>query len=137
MAKGHPKRKQGLCAAYGCSNNRSGKNLICDKHRMQKHKEGKPISYTYQLLKTNAKRRGKVFELTLKEFTKFCEETNYIELKGRRSDKMSIDRKDSSKGYTYDNIQIMNYGENSAKGNRDIDSLDELEEVEEWEDLPF
>jgi len=138
VSKDHPKRKQGLCAAYYCNNKKAPTRAICHKHRARRLKELNLLRYTYDLLRSNAKRRGHEISLTLEEFKRFCDENNYLELKGRAKGKMSIDRKRSSEGYHYHNIKIMEYGANSAKGAADdVDPLDELEEAEEWDDLPF
>jgi len=76
----------------------------------------RPIAYCYNSLKSNAKRRGKDFDLTLEEFRIFCEETGYIDNKGKRKDSATIDRKDASKGYSLGNLQILSLEENSRKG---------------------
>lgn len=78
-----------------------------------------PESYTYSLLKSNAKRRGKEFTLTLEEFKTFCQETGYLQGKGKKKKSMSIDRIDHTKGYSIDNIQILSLSENGIKGNHE------------------
>ena len=127
VAPNHPKRKRGICPAYGCTNKKAKGKSLCWRHTKIRHKHNNPIAYTFDALNNNAKRRGKEFTLTLEEFSQFCEETNYIELKGRSKRKMSIDRIDSSKGYSRDNIRILRFDQNCARGNRD----------EDFEDLPF
>lgn len=72
--------------------------------------------YTYNILHQNAKRRGKEFKLTLEEFKTFCDETNYIELKGETKKSDSIDRIDPRKGYEIGNIQVLSLQANSSKG---------------------
>lgn len=110
------KRAKGICVAHGCSNPPGTRDRFCWKHRKRYKKEHNPISYTYQILKGNARRRGKVFNLTIDQFRIFCEKTNYLALKGRSSSSASIDRIDPSKGYEADNIQILSLSDNSKKG---------------------
>jgi len=111
------KLKKGLCVAAYCSNKHLSNDRFCAKHRKQYQKIHNPVSYTFNYLKQNAKRRGKDFTLTLKQFKQFCDETNYIELKGKAGDAMSIDRIDNTKGYSYDNIQMISLSDNSKKSN--------------------
>jgi len=83
------------------------------KTKQYRHKY--PFKYAYQTLKSNAKKRGKEFTITLHEFILFCHETNYIGYKGRRGSCLSVDRIDQNKGYTIDNIQTLTVSENSKK----------------------
>ena len=77
------------------------------------------MAYFYTKLKANAKQRGKEFTLTKEEFEAFCNETKYLELKGKSADSYTIDRIDASKGYSIDNIQILTLRANGLKGVRD------------------
>ena len=70
----------------------------------------------YTILKTNAKRRNKVFTLTFAEFSHFCITTGYDKLKGKTANSLSIDRIDNEKGYTVSNIRTITLSENSSKG---------------------
>lgn len=74
-----------------------------------------PLTYTYNSLKCNARRRGKPFDLTFIQFSKFCIDSNYMKLKGKTKNQYSIDRIDPTKGYSIDNIQILTVSENSTK----------------------
>jgi hypothetical protein len=49
------------------------------------------------------------------EFKEFCRKTDYIELKGKSANSLSIDRKKSWLGYDFDNIQVLTLSENSRK----------------------
>jgi hypothetical protein len=93
---------------------------LCPKCRHKVRKAKDPERYFYIALRGNARRRGKPFELTLEEFRRFCKETDYIIRKGRTGKCASIDRIDSSKGYSYDNIQVLSVSENSSKGDSDM-----------------
>ena len=48
--------------------------------------------------------------------------TNWCNLGYEKSIKPSIDRLDDSKGYSFDNIQLMTWEENRAKGHKDMRS---------------
>ena len=115
VAKKKPKH---VCPAYRCKKNKAKKKGFCHRHHHVNQKQNNPIGYTYSLLKGNAKRRNKIFTLTLIEFTEFCDETNYIALKGKTKNKASIDRKDNSKGYEAGNLRILSVSLNAKKGNK-------------------
>ena len=74
-----------------------------------------PVKYAYQSLKNNAKRRGKVFELTLEQFKEFAIKTRYMAKRGIYKNSYHIDRIDEAKGYTIDNIQVLTNSENIKK----------------------
>jgi hypothetical protein len=57
--------------------------------------------------------------LTIDEFRRFCEETDYIALKGKTASCLSIDRVDASKGYEIGNIQTLTQTENGRKAHVD------------------
>lgn len=105
------------CCAYRCKNERAVRDRFCHRHRKMYFKINNPQKYTYNVLKNNAKRRGKSFELTFAEFQKLCEETGYMDSKGRTANAATLDRKDPNKGYTYDNIRVISNSLNVAKGN--------------------
>lgn len=112
-----------ICVAHRCKNKKADRDRFCHKHRKRYQKETNPISYHYNMLRSNARRRGKEFTITKEDFAEFCEETNYLELKGKSKDSASIDRIDPSKGYIKGNLQILTLGQNSAK--RWEDEMDE------------
>ncbi len=76
------------------------------------------MRYAYQVLKNNARARGKEFTLTLEEFEKFCYETEVLHGRGRTSTSFHIDRKRDHEGYHKDNIQVLTNAENVKKENR-------------------
>lgn len=78
-------------------------------------RERNPVRAAYLNLKSNAKRRGKQFELTFEEFEEFAVSTSYIAKKGRRKHSMHIDRIDENIGYTRSNIQPLQNGQNVRK----------------------
>ena len=107
------KKKKKQCQAMYCT----GKSLggYCPKHWKQKQKYSNPARYHYDLLKSNAKRRKKEFTISFEYFKKFCEDTNYLQLKGKMADSLSIDRINDELGYVEGNIQVLTLRNNSRK----------------------
>jgi hypothetical protein len=103
------------CATDGCINERVAQRTFCHKCRQRKYRSNHPLRAWYQNLKTNAKRRGKPFTLTLEQFSDFCKQTGYDEKKGRTADSLSVDRINASEGYHAWNIQAITLSENSKK----------------------
>jgi len=111
------KYSKGICIVPYCSRcRRKGRN-ICAYHAVKKWRESHPLEYTFQTLRNNAKRRGKDFSLTLKEFFTFVKRENYLELKGRTKLCLSIDRDKNEFGYHAWNIKGITVSENSIKRN--------------------
>jgi hypothetical protein len=113
------KKDQGLCIRHGCRRKHGAKSPLCPRHAKHVQKEKNLLSYTFNVRKNNALRRGISWELTLEEFAAFCQETGYLATKGRKADASTLDRIRSNEGYHKDNIQILSCSLNSAKGNRD------------------
>lgn len=97
-------------------------------------------------LRSNAKRRGKQFDLTFEQFKQFCYETDYITGRGRSKESFTIDRIDNDKGYTLDNIRILTKSQNSSKKDKKFLHYDwqnktafvtSQAHVEPDDDLPF
>ncbi len=83
-------------------------------------RKANPIKYSYQNLKSNAKRRGKFFDLT---FEQFLEAANKIVLftgKGKQRKGYEIDCVINDLGYTKGNLQRLKKKENAAKGAKTI-----------------
>lgn len=112
-------KKAPLCKAYRCQNMRAENDRFCYKHRKRFLKETKPVNYYYTLLKSNAKHRGKEFNLTLEEFKNFCAETGYMHLKGKSAKSASIDRINNLRGYEMGNIQVLTLSQNTCKRNEE------------------
>lgn len=124
-------KNKNLCVAYRCPKNKTEKDRFCAKHSKKYQKYKNPYKYTFHQKKYRAKERGISWDLTLEEFIEFCEETNYMELKGKTGESASIDRKDPKIGYTRENVQILSLANNSKKMHED-NRVDEV-----TEDLPF
>ena len=109
------KKKITKCSEPYCKNNRGGNHKLCFKHRNRKHREKHPIRAAYQILKDNAKRRGKPFEIRLVWFTEFIKDSGYIEQKGRLADSLTLDRIKNYLGYIEGNIQVIQKSKNVTK----------------------
>jgi hypothetical protein len=118
---GQAKKKAGeFCCAYACSKapvkKRGG---LCHKHYWRKRRELDPVYCRYNQFKSNARRRGKVFTITLKEFRDFCKREGYIHEKGKRGQNATIDRIKNEQGYHIWNIQLLTNKQNASKGVKD------------------
>lgn len=124
------------------------KNKICSTCYSRLHREKYPMKNAYWNLKANAKRRGKIFELTFEQFESFCYETDYLQGRGKKKTSYSIDRIDNSKGYVIENIRVLSLSENAKKGTKHLDYdwqtgcarvIETTRKIEtnEEDDLPF
>lgn len=104
------------CINSGCNSKREKGRRLCSKCIKRKYREKYPIKTSYQILRDNAKRRGKEFKLTFEEFKGLCEDSGYIEGKGIYKDCLTIDRKDPLQGYEIGNLEVIKQIENSIKG---------------------
>ena len=95
------------------------KGNICNTCACRKKRNKNPIRYAYDVLKMNAKRRGKPFEISFEYFKQFAIETNYIKGKGRTKLSYSVDRIKNDLGYIEGNLQKLTVSDNSKKGVRD------------------
>ncbi len=124
--------KKYICITDGCRKEVPKSRKTCWKCQKAKYRKNNPVKAAYQILRWNAQRRYKYHLgfLTFEEFEKFCRETNYIELKGRYKESISIDRIKNYLGYVYDNMRVVTVGFNSAKGVSD----EFFETEQEWMD---
>lgn len=74
-----------------------------------------PFLAAYDNLRWNAKRRGHVFTLTFVGFLAIPRINEYVWLKGRRKQDLTIDRIKSELGYEDGNCQILTNEENNKK----------------------
>jgi hypothetical protein len=79
-------------------------------------KEKHPHTYVLNMLRHSARKRNLPFTLTLAEFKEFCDRTGYLTLRGHGKGYYTVDRIDSNRGYHADNIQMLEFLENSAEG---------------------
>ena len=105
------KTNQKICITPGCYTvAKHGK--YCYRCSSQRFRTNNKIKYAFNNLKYNAKRRNKSFDLLFKEFKDFCKKTDYINLKGRKHNSMSIDRINPELGYEKGNIRMITNSEN-------------------------
>lgn len=104
------------CATDSCNNTTNGRSH-CSTCRSRRSRSNNPFRYHYLNLKHNAKRRGKAFDLTLEEFRELWlrHPDKWEEKKGPGECKWQVDREDPTKGYTADNVQIMEKKKNVIK----------------------
>jgi hypothetical protein len=105
------------CWTRDCEKETAKGQRYCYACRKRKYREKYPLKYWYDTLKMNAKRRGKSFTLTLKEFETFCKKTGYDDKKGKTANSLSVDRIKNEQGYSFDNIQAITLSENTVKRN--------------------
>jgi len=122
--KGKPpkgSKKGRMCETRYCRNVKARKSdgyLLkhCWKCRSRMLKERHPATYVYNALRGRAKQRRVPWKITLPEFKEWCKKTGYIEKRGHGKGLATIDRINANKGYTLDNIQILEFMENCTKG---------------------
>lgn len=102
------------CKTKRCRNYvKSGE--YCSKCKSRKYRENNPERCVYLNLKSNAKRRGKEFDISFDDFLKFAIDTDYFKKRGIKKKSLHIDRIDESRGYTIDNIQTLTNSNNVKK----------------------
>lgn len=113
----HQKRKyaKGICVTPFCIKKHRPDRHCCYSCIKAQYRQKYPIKYAYQVLKNNARRRGKQFSLTLQEFESFVILNDYMNKRGTKCKSLQIDRIDESKGYTKSNIQAITLRENLYK----------------------
>ncbi len=104
-----------ICKTKYCTTKTPKHRTICCKCISRKYRSDNPVRSSFDILRTNAKRRGKEFDLTFDQFKKFAIETEYIAGKGRSSQSFTIDRIDQDLGYTINNLQVLTNAENVKK----------------------
>lgn len=90
----------------------SGRCYVCE-YNSRKAKD--IYRWSYDTHKKNAKRRGIPWRLSFKNFKAFAIKTELLLGSGRTKESLSIDRKDQTKGYTKNNIQVMTVSDNVKK----------------------
>lgn len=104
-----------ICKSENCKRSRNKKEAYCYKCLHKRRKELDPIKVAYRTLKSNAKRRGKEFTITLEYFKKFATKVDYIAKKGITAESYHVDRIDENKGYVPGNLAVLTNSENVKK----------------------
>jgi hypothetical protein len=95
------------------------KHRLCNNHAKELSRLRNPIRTTFVEKRSNAKRRGIVWTLTLEEYTEVVMQQEYMDNRGNQRHCLHIDRKDNTKGYEVGNLRIITCSENVAKGNKE------------------
>ena len=96
------------CTTPYCSRKTVRGCKYCPRCSTRRWRGANPIRAAFLNLKHNAIRRGKVFDLSFEEFFEL-----FVGISGLQS--FHIDRKDESKGYTIDNLQVLTNAQNVKK----------------------
>ncbi len=116
----------GICIVCNCAKQRAGRQgagsrPLCHAHMQQVKTVTCPEVVLFHNLKKSARRRKIEFKLTIDQWRAFCAVTGYARDRvGRRGQRLSVDRVDPKRGYSYDNIQALTVSDNIAKMNREV-----------------
>jgi hypothetical protein len=127
--RGHPRTPENL---YGRSCKICARETTRASDRRRRKRN--PALYLFKQLRRNAKKRGQEFTITLADlmpFPKSCPvlgiELNYTGVITRdRNNWLSIDRRDSKKGYVPGNVQIISYRANRIKCDSTVEEVEKL-----------
>jgi len=107
-----------VCLVYRCRHriavHRTDK--ACARCYTVRWRVNNPVKAAYLRLKSHAKWRKIHFDLTFAQFAEFCGVSGYLDNVGITVGCLHVDREDPLKGYTADNIRVLEAGENSRKG---------------------
>lgn len=109
------KKNHNKCIIKGCKREKRKGGKHCNTCSGRLWRKNNPMRAAYNNLKSNSAKRNIEFNLTFEEFKKFCVKTQYIQGKGRTKESYSIDRKEPTIGYVYDNLQILTVSDNAKK----------------------
>lgn len=117
-------KRAGRCPVLYCRRDsrpapRGGPYLhrLCSMHAKQACRLRDPAKILFHEMRGNAKRRGKDWSLTLEQFREIVAQQDYLDGRGCTRHCLHLDRIDNTKGYHFDNIQVITCAENVAKGN--------------------
>ena len=107
------------CATLYCLGTPQRYREYCEKCRTRQWRAKNPVKAAYRQLRRSAQKRGIEFDLSLYDFTVFSIETGYVWGLLQGYD-ITIDRINSLKGYTKDNIQVLWRWDNAAKQHKEL-----------------
>jgi len=102
-----------LCPTKWCRNRKAPKRNTCSKCGMRAWRAANPIKALLAHLRWRATAKGVPFDLPLNWFVSFLRDNHYDRTLHH------IDRIRTWEGYVQGNIQVLDGGENIAKGNRE------------------
>ena len=111
------------CLTKNCLGNATKHRRVCSKCRSAMDAENNPLTYSYRKWKSNAKRRGIPFDVTLEQYKEFCNRTGYLVGRGMGANHLTIDRIVNHLGYTYSNIECVTKSENVKRQRKGISGL--------------
>lgn len=118
------KKKRGMCVSLHCKKSHRERSNFCHSCEKKKYREKNPVMSTYTLLRSNAKRRGKRFVITIEEFKQWVVKHDYMDGKGTGSSNKTIDCINPLIGYQVDNMQVLTNAENIRKMHHDKKMMD-------------
>jgi hypothetical protein len=113
--------KKRKCRVQGCERQlpptyiREQRN-ICRFHQQQRNKKSRPVGIARDTQRWCAQRRSIPYNLSRRHWYYMNFFTDYWKKKGRSAESLTIDRIDNSKGYSDDNVQVVEMSYNSRKG---------------------
>lgn len=100
----------------GCGRPAAPCRHICNTCRDKAWRKKHHVRHLWKNLKSSAKRRELPFTISFEWFNEWARKTGYAELVGRGKGCASCDRRESWRGYEPDNLVVLEFGANSAKG---------------------
>jgi len=92
---------------------------LCSMHERNLRRLKDPARVLFYEKRSDAKRRGKDWSLTLEQFREVVAQQDYLDCRGNTRHCLHLDRIDNTRGYHMDNIQIITCTENVVKGNKE------------------
>jgi hypothetical protein len=111
------KHNKQRCGTKNCRRDSNGRQF-CSTCRSRKSRAKDIIKHAYNNKKSDAKRRGIPFTITLAYFRRFCYRYKFVKNMGRTAHSYSVDRKKNHLGYIPGNIQALTISQNASKGTR-------------------
>jgi hypothetical protein len=120
------KQKKVVCITKFCRRKpKHGK--YCPTCQKRHWRDKNPMKDAYHNLKSNAKKRGKVFTISFEYFARFAFEEKLLLRRGRSKTSYSVDRIINELGYIEGNLQVLEKSANSSKGSKKlIPIMDEM-----------
>lgn len=129
-------RVAGKCPVLRCRCYSRPKGKLCSKHSTQLWRIKHPVKAAFSNSRHHAKQRGIEWGMTLEEYSSIVDLQRYIDGKGVARMCLQLDRKDHTRGYFLDNIQVITCGENTAKGNSERRRGYVQQKIDSY-DIPF